>query len=168
MCWRRMQYEKRGIIISIIFITGLSGVGKSTVLQQLKEEGYNIIDTDNGYVKEINNGEMTERVWDEEKIEQVLEKYKESHLFISGCYSNQGKFYPYFDHVVLLKAELKVMIDRINNRASNVYGKSPEERAEIMDSYENILPLLEKSCSTIIDTTYAGVDSICVCLKDLL
>lgn len=30
-------------------------------------------------------------------------------IFITDCYSNQGKFYKYFDYVILLKAELNVL-----------------------------------------------------------
>ncbi|MDV2682747.1 AAA family ATPase [Alkalihalophilus lindianensis] len=154
--------------MAIIFVTGLSGVGKSSVLKQLEREGYNVVDTDYGYIKVVKNGEIEERVWDEEKITQMIEKHKKSHLFMSGCYSNQSKFYDYFDNVVLLKAELKVMIDRINNRTSHNYGKSPEEKAEVIDSYKNVLPLLENSAGVIIDTTNSGINIICRRLIELL
>lgn len=154
--------------MAIIFVTGLSGVGTSSALEQLEKEGYNVVDTDYGYIKVIKNGEIEERVWDEEKITQLIDKYKGSHLFLSGCYANQGKFYKHFDYVVLLKAELKIMIDRINNRTSHHYGKSPEERAEVIDSYKNVLPLLEKSSDIIIDTSHRGIDVVCSRLKDLL
>lgn len=154
--------------MTIIFVTGLSGVGTSSALEQLEKQGYNVVDTDYGYMKEMESGEIEERVWDEEKITLVLEKYKQSHLFISGCYSNQVKFYKHFDYVVLLKAELNVMLDRINKRTSNNYGKSPEERTEVIESYENVLPLLEKSSDIIIDTTHNEIDVVCRRLKELL
>jgi broad-specificity NMP kinase len=154
--------------MAIIFVTGLSGVGTSSALEQLEKEGYNVVDTDYGYIKIVKNGEKEERVWDEEKIYHLIEKYKKSHLFISGCYSNQGKFYKYFDYVVLLKADLTIMMERINNRTSHNYGKSSEERAEVIDSYENVLPLLEKSSDIIIDTKQNGIDEVCRRLKKLL
>ena len=152
----------------IIFVTGLSGVGKSSALERLAMEGYHVVDTDYGYIKTDKNGEIEERVWDEEKINQLIAQYKKSHLFISGCYSNQGKFYEHFDCVVLLKAELKVMMDRINNRDSNNYGKSEVEKNEVIDSFENILPLLEKSSDVIIDTSHTGIDAVCERLKELM
>jgi broad-specificity NMP kinase len=166
--YKDIQIFERRIIMAVIFVTGLSGVGTTSALEQLEKEGYNVVDTDYGYVKEVKIGGIEERVWDEEKIMQVLEKYKQSHLFISGCYSNQGKFYKYFDYVVLLKTELNVMLDRINKRTSNNYGKSPEERAEVIDSYENVLPLLEKGSDIIIDTTHTKIDEVCKRLKELL
>jgi broad-specificity NMP kinase len=152
----------------IIFVTGLSGVGKSSALELLGKQGYNVVDTDYGYIKEIKNGMIEERIWNEDKITKILENYKQTHLFISGCYSNQGKFYKHFNYVVLLKAELNVMLDRIGSRSPNSYGKAPEERAEVIDSYENVLPLLEKSSDIIINTTYIGVDEVCRKLKELL
>jgi broad-specificity NMP kinase len=152
----------------IIFVTGLSGVGTSSALEQLEKQGYNVVDTDYGYVKEIKSGDYYERIWDEEKIIQLIEKYEQSHLFISGCYSNQGKFYKHFDHVVLLKADLDIMLDRIDKRTSNNYGKSPQQRAEVIDSYENVLPLLEKRSDIIIDSTNNGIDVVCSILKALL
>lgn len=150
--------------MAIIFLTGLSGVGTSSTLEQLETFGYDVVDTDYGYIKHINE----ERFWDEEKIKQLLEKYSDSTLFISGCYSNQGKFYKHFDYVVLLKADLDVMLDRINKRTSHHYGKSPKERAEVIDSYENVLPLLEKSSDIIIDTTHTGIEEVCKRLIALL
>ncbi len=154
--------------MAVIFVTGLSGVGTSSALEKLEKQGYNVVDTDYDYIKKIKNGGIEERVWDEEKITRLLEEYKKSNLFISGCYSNQGKFYKHFDYVVLLKAKLNVMLDRINKRTSHNYGKSTKERAEIIDSYENVLPLLEKSSDIIIDTSHIGIDVVCRLLKELL
>ena len=148
--------------MAIIFITGLSGVGCSTALEQLEKEGYHTVDTDYGYVIEIVNEDGNkERVWDEEKIFRLLEQYKDSNLLISGCYGNQGKFYKYFDSVVLLKADLDVMLNRIDHRTSHNYGKSSEDRREILDNHENVLPLLEKSSDVIIDTMHIGIDEVC-------
>lgn len=155
--------------MAIIFVTGLSGVGKSSTLENLKKQGYNVVDTDYGYVKEItNNVGHKERVWDEDKISNLITEYKQSHLVISGCCSNQGKFYKKFEHVVLLKSDLPVMLDRIDKRTSHSYGKNPQERAEVIDSYENVLPLLEKRSDIIIDTTNNSVEVVCKLLKGLI
>lgn len=151
--------------MAIIFVTGLSGVGKSSVLRMLEKQGYNVVDTDYGYIKETDSREV---VWDEEKIMQLLERHRSSHLFISGAYSNQGKFYEHFDQVVLLKAELEVMLERIRKRTSNNYGKSPEEKARVIDSYEKVLPFLEEGSDIVIDTANNGIDAVCKRLIGLL
>src|SRR5690625_7171975 len=125
--------------MAVIFVTGLSGVGTSSALEQLGKEGYNVADTDYGYVKLVINEGVEERVWDEEKITQLLEQYKQSHLFISGGYSNQGKFYKHFDYVVLLKGNLNVMLDRINKRTKHNYGIRTEERLEQGNCLESVM-----------------------------
>ncbi len=150
--------------MTVLFITGLSGTGKSTLLDELKLRGYHVVDTDYGYIQEV-DGEV---ILDEDKITRLLEEYRDSHLFIAGIYSNQGKFYERFDRVILLKAELEVMLDRIQNRTSNPYGKHPEEIAKVIASYRYVLPLLEARADIIIDTSNNGVDSICKKLLDIL
>lgn len=146
--------------MEIIFVTGLSGVGKSTVLRALGKEGYKVVDTDEGYTMVQKNGGIEERVLDEEKITRLIMNCKHD-LILSGCYSNQVKFYEQFKHVVLLKADLDVMLTRINDRTSNHYGKRPDERSEVINSYEHVLPLLETSSDIIIDTTHTSVKEVC-------
>lgn len=150
--------------MAILFITGLSGTGKSTVLERLKVMGYPVVDTDYGYIKE-DDGEV---VLDEEKVTNLLKEHEDSHLFIAGVYSNQAKFYEYFDYVVLLKVDLDIMLERIKNRASNDYGKSQEEAEKVIASYESVLPLLEGGADVVIDASNTGVDTICTRLVELL
>ena len=58
--------------MAITFVTGLSGVGTSSVLEQLGKQGYNVVDTDYEYIKRLKNGMIEERFWDEDKITKVL------------------------------------------------------------------------------------------------
>ncbi|KHF39936.1 hypothetical protein [Halalkalibacter okhensis] len=60
--------------MTVIFVTGLLGVGTSSASEQLEKQGYNVVDTDYGYIKEVTNREMVERIWDAEKIAQLLER----------------------------------------------------------------------------------------------
>ncbi|MCJ7842224.1 AAA family ATPase [Lederbergia sp. NSJ-179] len=154
--------------MTIVFVTGLSGVGKSYTLERLEEQGYKVVDTDYGYVTNNGNGDTEETVLDEEKITKLLNENGQTLLFIAGCYSNQSKFYKHFDYVVLLTAEQDVMIKRIDERTTNYYGKRPEEKEEVIDSFNHVLPLLKNSSDLIIDTTNMDVDVICERLKSLL
>ena len=52
------------------------------------------------------------------------------HLFMAGCKTNQGTFYPRFDHIVLLSAPAPVLLARIAARTGNPYGKHPAERPD--------------------------------------
>lgn len=153
----------------IIYLTGLSGVGKTSALNHLQKLGYKTVDTDyGGYIKETPTDAGIERVLDEEKLELLITNSQQAPLFISGCYDNQGKFYKDFDVVVLLTANLDVMLERIDQRVSSNYGKSPEERAEVLENYQNVLPLLEKSSDVIIDTTHQDSEQVCKQLIALL
>lgn len=154
--------------MAIIFITGMPGVGKTTTLEHLALEGYHVVETDVGYTGVIETDQGTEIGWDEEKIQHLIDHYQDKDLFISGCYANQGKFYQYFDQVVLFTADLNTMFKRIDQRTNNNYGKTEAEKAEILDNVEFVLPLLRESSDLIIDTTNKSIEQICDQLKSLL
>lgn len=161
--------EKVGDRVGVIFITGLSGVGKTSVLQRLGNEGYDVVDTDDhGYTKKIATGEGDEIVWDEEKISHLIERKKHPHLILSGCYSNQGKFYKSFDYVVLLEAGLDLMLDRVIKRKTNPYGKHPDERKAIIESFTHVLPKLQANADVVIDTSKVGISQTADRLKSLM
>ena len=69
------------------------------------------------------------QLWREDRIRWLLDTDDSDALFIAGCESNQGRFYDRFDHIVLLRAPIDVMLDRIAARTTNPYGKSSDERA---------------------------------------
>jgi hypothetical protein len=73
-------------------------------------------------------------------------------LFISGCVSNQGTFYPRFDAVVLLTAPANVILERVALRESNAFGKRDAERDRILDDLANVEPLLRAAATAEIDT----------------
>lgn len=155
--------------MTIIYITGLSGVGTTSALDELNRRGYRTIDTDyGGYVRNVALEEGIAHYLNEEKMEDLLKSVGEEHLFISGCCDNQGQFYKDFDVVVLLKADLSTMFERIENRTTNQYGKTPEQRQEILDNHAAVLPLLEKSSDVIIDTTHVSIQEVSDQLEALL
>ncbi|MGR9049457.1 RNase adapter RapZ [Halobacillus faecis] len=155
--------------MGVIFVTGLSGVGKTSVLRKLENEGYDVVDTDDhGFTKKITTVEGEEIVWDEERISQLIDKRKHPHLILSGCYSNQGNFYKSFDAVVLLEAPLDVMLDRVNQRDTNPYGKHPDERTAIIESFTHALPKLRASANVVIDTSKVGISETADRLKSLM
>jgi broad-specificity NMP kinase len=154
--------------MAIIFITGLSGVGKSSVIELLEQEGYNTVDTDYGYTTMIISEVGKEMIWDEEKVKLLIEENADKDLFVSGCFSNQGKFYEKFDQIVLLKCDLNVMLERIKDHTNNDYGKCEKERIEVLDSFEYVFPLLEKGSDLIIDTTHKQLHEVCFIIKELV
>ena len=74
-------------------------------------------------------------------------------LFVSGTARNQTKFYPRFDHVVLLTAPVPVMIERLTRRTNNPYGKDPAELAEVLGFKQTVEPALRRAADLEIDTS---------------
>lgn len=154
--------------MTIVFVTGLPGVGKSSSLEKLKHQGYNVIDADDGYIKHISSDNTVETVLDNDKIVSLLKENTKSDWFIAGVYSNQYQIYKYVDLVVLLTVNYNELIKRINERTTNNYGKTLKEQKEITDNYYRVLPLLEESSDTMIDTTNLDATMVCERLKRLL
>ncbi|WP_336783706.1 AAA family ATPase [Paenibacillus illinoisensis] len=134
----------------VILITGMSGTGKSTALAELARKGHRIVDTDYGEWSE--NADGTGWLWNEERITALLAGHNEGALFISGTVSNQGKFYPLFDAIVLLSAPLDVILERVSSRHNNPYGKTQAEREEIIHYVHTVEPLLRAGSTFEIDT----------------
>jgi dephospho-CoA kinase len=135
-----------------VLVTGMSGVGKSTALAELRRVGFDVVDTDEPGWTEWSDDEGG-YLWREDRIAELLARERSVTLFVSGTVSNQGRFYPSFDAVVLLSAPADVLLHRIRDRATNDYGKSNDERAEILRNLANVEPLLRVTCTHEIDAT---------------
>jgi dephospho-CoA kinase len=135
-----------------ILVTGMSGTGKSSALAELQKRGFAAVDTDRGgwTVWSENEGGY---VWREDRIAELLKREGGSTLYVSGTVSNQGRFYPRFDAVVLLSAPAEVLLRRIATRSSNDYGKGDEERDLIMRDLAEVEPQLRATCTHEIDAT---------------
>jgi dephospho-CoA kinase len=144
--------------VAVVVVTGMSGTGKSAALAELERRGHRVVDTDyGGYSEEVPSSGPGgfEQVWREDKIEALLDGHDEGVLFVSGCVSNQGKFYPRFDAVVLLSAPAEVILERVAGRESNAFGKCDGERERILDDLASVEPLLRAGATAEIDTRAA-------------
>lgn len=131
-------------------MTGMSGTGKSSVLSELRKLGFEVIDTDDaGWTAWSDSAGGY--VWREDRIAKLLAERRGAPLFVSGTVSNQGKFYSRFDAVVLLSAPANVLLERIETRTTNRYGKSPEERELVLQHLAEVEPLLRRTCTHEID-----------------
>lgn len=127
----------------------MSGVGKSALLDELAIRGHRVVDTDyDGYAESVGG----EQLWREGRIEQLLSEHRAGLLFVSGTTRNQVRFYPRFDHIVLLSAPVSVLVERLGTRTNNPYGKAPAELAETLEFQQTIEPLLRRSASLEVDT----------------
>ena len=137
-----------------ILITGLSATGKSSALHELARLGHRAVDTDeDGWCEWTQTEYGPGWVWKEDRMAALLEGHTEGVLYVSGCVSNQGRFYPQFSAVVLLSAPRELMLHRLATRTSNNYGKSTDERQLILEQLERVEPLLRATATAEIDTS---------------
>jgi shikimate kinase len=145
-----------------VLLTGMSGVGKSVLLEELAARGYKAADTDYGGLSEMVSVPADEPtgldpgqdwVWREDRIQDLLSTADADVLFLGGCAPNQGKFYPQFDHIILLTAPAPVIVERLAARTTNPYGKRPAEVARVLGLIQTIEPLLRRGAGHVVDTS---------------
>jgi dephospho-CoA kinase len=134
-----------------VLLTGMSGTGKSTVIQELRARGYKSIDMDEpGWSEYNSDGDW---VWCEDRVAELLAVVDSEVLFISGCAENQVKFYPQLDQIILLSAPAPILVERLMTRTNNPYGKRPEELAEVLYYLETVEPRLRRGATHEVDAS---------------
>jgi broad-specificity NMP kinase len=136
-----------------VLVTGMSGTGKSALLDELAARGYQAVDTDYGDYHEMADGE---RLWRRDRMEALLSTPRagaQDVLFVQGTTRDQGSFYPWFDDIVLLSAPVPVLVERLRTRTTNSYGKNPAELAETLEYVRTVEPLLRASATLEVVTT---------------
>ena len=135
-----------------VLVTGMSGTGKSSALAELRRRGFETVDTDEPGWSDWSH-DAAGYVWREGRIGELLARERDITLYVSGTVSNQGRFYPQFDAIVLLSAPADVLVERLAHRTTNEYGKDPEERALILRQLAEVEPLLRATCTHELDAT---------------
>lgn len=143
--------------MSRILITGMSGNGKTSVLEELARRGYRTVETD---IDSWSVWSDTGWLWDEQRMAALLAEESPVPLFVSGCVSNQGRFYDRFEKVVLLSAPLEVVLRRVKERANNPYGKTLEQQAEIALNLREVEPLLRRGADIELDSSRLTITEI--------
>ncbi|WP_461202575.1 AAA family ATPase [Enterococcus sp. N342-3-1-2] len=134
-----------------VLLTGMSGVGKSTILDHIRSSGHQCIDLDyNDWI--IFDDTVADYLMDTNKIIRYIEAHPNEPLFFAGTTINQKEIYPSLDWVILLTAPIDVMHQRIQNRSNNQFGKSETEWTNILKDKETVEPLLMQSCDRIVST----------------
>ena len=136
----RIAYALR---MSRLLVTGMSGTGKSTVLDELSRRGHATVDTD------YDDWVLVSGAWDEQRMTRLLASHPD--VIVSGTVENQGRFYDRFEHVVLLSAPVEVLVERVRTRSNNPYGRTAQQRAEIATYAETVEPLLRQGATLELD-----------------
>jgi dephospho-CoA kinase len=142
-----------------ILVTGMSGTGKSSALEELALLGFRTVDTDEGDWTEWSEAEDG-YVWREERIADLLARDEGPALYVSGTVSNQGRFYDRFDAIVLLSVPASVLLSRIEARTTNPYGKTAAQRELVLRDLAEVEPRLRRTCTHEIDATQAPADVV--------
>lgn len=154
-----------------ILLTGISGVGKSSVITELAARGYSAVDADSDDSSEwraVSDDDDTpgspveagrDWVWREDRIQALLASADADILFLAGCAANMRAFLPQFDLIILLSAPAEVIVERLATRTTNQYGKRPDEVARTLSLMQTVEPLLRRATSHEIDTS-APLDAV--------
>jgi adenylate kinase family enzyme len=143
-----------------VLITGMSGVGKTVVVDELRRRGLACIDMDQpGWSWTGTDGHQH---WNVPRLEAAMTAANVAHqeLFVSGCAEEQAGLYHRFRAIILLSTPRETMLARIRSRAGNSFGQQPAELARILADVENIQPLLRKRCTHEIVTTMPVVEVV--------
>lgn len=150
-------------IMKRILLTGLSGTGKSTIISKLAAHGYKAMDLDGDEYSHwvpvtaatINMPVKADRdwAWREDRVQNLLSTEDADTLFVSGCAENMSRFIPQFDHVILLTTPLEKIVNRLETRTNNSYGKKPEELIRVLGQVLTVEPLLREVATGEIDTS---------------
>lgn len=136
--------------MSHVLITGMSGVGKTTALSELARRGYRTIDTDyGGWV-------LPDGTWDERRMTALLASVEP--VIVSGTVENQGRFYDRFAAVVVLTLPIDILLERLDARTNNPYGKSAAEREEVIRYVHEVEPGLRATSTIELDGRMAVAD----------
>jgi shikimate kinase len=145
-----------------VLVTGMSGTGKSSVIRELVARGYKAVDTDYGWVEPLPDGRQR---WREDAIQALLATEDADILFVAGCDENQKKFHAQFDHIVLLSTPLETLVERLETRTNNPYGKEPEEFRRFLEDFETVEPLLRRIATHEVRTTAPLNDVVTTILR---
>jgi broad-specificity NMP kinase len=171
----------------LIFITGMSGTGKTTVKDELIRRGYTTYDTDDyGLTVWINKqtGQPYESnsniqygtpefyfafLWTLQ-TDKVLEKAKHAEsecVFMCGVPGNWREVMPMFDIVFCLALDNETLKHRLLNRTNNNYGKAPHELSDIMEWNRTMATEAEGLGAKVIDSSQPVKEVVDTILKNL-
>jgi hypothetical protein len=134
------------LVMALIFVTGISGAGKSAVRDELGRRGAQAYDTDEHAIAQWTNkvtGEITplladahrtpqflaqnDRRADPERVRQLAKEGEEQRVFLCGSIGNEDEVRPFFEKVFLLSIDEATMRHRLLARTAHDFGTKPHE-----------------------------------------
>lgn len=156
----------------IIYVTGIAGVGKSTVKAELERRGYEAYEVDGGFADffHTETGErstshtLEERtqqwrkqhtwIFMEEPLKKLQQQAEDRLIFLCGTTWDEKDHWHTFEKVFALVLDNVTLEQRLKARlTSNAWGKSPHELAETLARNEAQNEEYRKLGAIIIDAT---------------
>ena len=137
----------------LVYVTGISGAGKSAVCDELQRRGYDAHDTDReGNAVWVNHetGEITAKAaglddrppsWLDhndwrmvpERVQDLAARASGRLVFLCGSTSNENEVWHHFSRTIFLSIDEQTLRRRLSTRTTNDFGKSAHELAAILE-----------------------------------
>jgi len=136
----------------LIYITGISGVGKSTLRDELVRRGYEAHDIDaegmTAWYDKLTGAPAEKPQWAEARteewyaahewkvsvgrVEEMARSAEEKLIFLCGTTANDDEIWALFSHVISLTIDEDILKKRLATRTSHDFGKAPAELKNIL------------------------------------
>lgn len=140
-----MRVRMREGSMKRILLTGMSGVGKSAVLQRLASDGILCVDLDDGWMCDVDGEPMINF----SRVHRFLQAHPDESVVFAGCARNQWELDA--DCTILLTASPELMKARIEQR-DNPFGKDEQTWQKILADKARFEPVLRAVSDLVIDT----------------
>jgi AAA domain len=137
--------------VGLVWVTGNSGTGKSTVRVELARRGYSSFDTDEDgitawrdritgkKVEDPGDGNhpddwLARHAWmiDRSRVEELALRARDELVFLCGSVENEDEVWDLFEAVICLVLDEQTLKGRIASRTSNDFGKKAVELEAIL------------------------------------
>ncbi|GGM80128.1 hypothetical protein GCM10011609_14990 [Lentzea pudingi] len=155
----------------LVWVTGVSGAGKSTVCELLKKRGEVAVDTDwEGYNHWVDResgevvvdppdpvpaGWLDRYGWliSRERVAELALRSQNREVYLFGGVENEDEVRDLFDLVVCLVIDDETLKERLATRTGNSFGKHPEELAASLWHNERIEARYREVGAVVVDGT---------------
>lgn len=138
----------------LVYVTGISGSGKSAVCAELLARGYAAKDSDlgiSGWFRRADGDEVPTPPGDDfrtpewyrlhewrfslERATQLAKQVEGRLGFLCGHAAGDAEIWHLFERVFLLHVDEATLRERLRTRTSNSYGKAPHELEQILSQH---------------------------------
>jgi len=172
--------------VTLIYVTGISGAGKSTVRGELARRGYRAFDTDEDEIAQWTHrvtGVVTpllveahrtpeflsENEWraEPERVRRLADESAGHTVFLCGHVGNEDDVWSYFDEVLFLSIDQATMERRLATRTTHTFGTKPHELELLLAWHAVIDDYYMRRGAIMVDASPAAVRVVDEILRTL-